>query len=173
MTWYFEFYAANINRVCACRTASVSELTRLVTSAGVRAAESVGRLTWRGSQPTEEQKCLIPRTRAEHFTVFASARFLLGTCCGHWASLNDPVATHAAAFAVDELRHLSDSGIYETLELREVLSAQEQDGIFHHNVFLRVSLASPHYANRRETAEFDMIVMRSYDDGVLSFAIDE
>jgi len=74
---------------------------------------------------------------------------------------------------LNELKPLSDSGIYDTLELGRILEASEQAGIFHHNIFLTVELKSPYLAGGLENSVHDVIVMKDQGDGVRSFAIDE
>ena len=76
-------------------------------------------------------------------------------------------------FALDELKKLSDSGVYETLSLQEVVSAATQTGVFHFNYFLTLQLASPHFKDGKPSAPFEVMVMRNLEDGVFSFAIDE
>ncbi len=39
---------------------------------------------------------------------------------------------------------MSDSGVFESLELREITSAGKQEGVYHYNIFLTVRLGSPH-----------------------------
>jgi hypothetical protein len=81
--------------------------------------------------------------------------------------------TKAADFAVQELSKLSDSNIYETLELSQILSADEVDGLFHKNILLHLELKSPHFASRKLVENFHMIVMRHKEDNVTTLAIDE
>jgi hypothetical protein len=45
--------------------------------------------------------------------------------------------------------------------------------VFHHNTFLKLALACPHFKSGRLVEDFSMIVMRSYADGSASLAIDE
>ena len=47
------------------------------------------------------------------------------------ASVHAPAVVEAAEFVVDELSKLSDSGVYETLTLAQIVSAQTQRGVFH------------------------------------------
>lgn len=100
----------------------------------------------------------------------------------HTMDVNNPVeiidvnsakAIKSAEFAVHELSILSDSEIYETLELKKILYAAEQDGIFHYNTLLTLELASPHFKSGKASEEFKMIVMLHKEDGVRSLAIDE
>jgi hypothetical protein len=49
-------------------------------------------------------------------------------------------------FAMDELRVISDSGVFETLVLDGVLEAAFQEGVYHNNIFLTVQLSSPYMA---------------------------
>ena len=76
-------------------------------------------------------------------------------------------------FVVQDLRSLSDSGIYETLVLERVIDAHAQEGIFHHNIFLTLELSSPYFAGNHSTSIHEVMVMDSLEDGVWSFAIDE
>lgn len=88
-------------------------------------------------------------------------------------AIDDPKVLEVVNFAVGELQELSDSGIYETLSLHRIVSAASQQGVFHFNYFLELELASPHYASGKSYESFEMMVMKSDHDGVLSFAIDE
>eukprot|EP01039_Chlorochromonas_danica_P011024 gene11025-12272_t len=78
-----------------------------------------------------------------------------------------------AEFAVEELRKLSDSGIYTTLTLHRILHAQTIDGIFHNNLALKLELKSPFFNSGQETEVFEMVVMKHKTDNVTSLAIDE
>ena len=78
-----------------------------------------------------------------------------------------------AEFAVSELSSLSDSGVYETLSLSRVVSAREEDGLFHDNLVLTLALASPHFASGKSEEEFEVVVMTHKEDGIKSIAIDE
>lgn len=88
-------------------------------------------------------------------------------------AVDDPEIVEAAAFVMEELRELSDSGVYRSLELARINEAATQEGVFHHNTFLDVVLASPYFAGGVPESEHQILVMRARDDGVLSFAIDE
>jgi len=72
-----------------------------------------------------------------------------------------------------ELRPLSDSGIYNTLELGRILEASEQEGVYHFNTFLTIELISPYLAGNIENSVHDVILMEDLEDHVKSFAIDE
>ncbi len=76
-------------------------------------------------------------------------------------------------FAVTELQGLSDSGIYTTLSLHAVLSAEAARGVFHDKWHFKLALASPHFRDGAPTSTHDVVVMRALDDAVMSFAIDE
>ena len=88
------------------------------------------------------------------------------------ASVHAPAVVEAAEFVVDELSKLSDSGVYETLTLAQIVSAQTQRGVFHENTFLTLELASPHFLSRNATETFEVIDMVRSDDKSRSFAID-
>jgi hypothetical protein len=80
----------------------------------------------------------------------------------------------SAQFVLTELRQLSDSGVYETLELVRIVDAAVQTGIFHRNVFLTLELASPHLIGGAQTARHEVAVLTALDDPTdRSFAIDE
>lgn len=76
-------------------------------------------------------------------------------------------------FVMEELHELSESGVYRTLELRKLVSAQSQSGVFHDNIFLKLVLQSPYLNKQSPYSVHDVMVMRDKEDGVLSFAIDE
>jgi len=88
------------------------------------------------------------------------------------ASVHAPAIVEAAEFVVDELSKLSDSGVYETLTLAQIVNAQTQRGVFHENTFLTLELASPHFLSRNATETFEVIDMVRTDDKSRSFAID-
>eukprot|EP00941_MAST-03F_sp_MAST-3F-sp1_P006543 g6543.t1 len=89
-----------------------------------------------------------------------------------------PISVHShevlagAAFFLEELQDLSDSGIYKTLEVRQILSAATQKGVFHDNLHLTVHLSSPYLKGGKEWTQHEVMVMTSMEDGVKSFAID-
>jgi hypothetical protein len=102
----------------------------------------------------------------------------------------DAFVQEEAAFFLRELRRLSESGIYETLDLVAIHQAsmqvshtthaplsgrpieRVQDGVFHKNTLMTVELSSPHLLEASSSLH-DVIVMTDLDDGVKSFAIDE
>ncbi|KAA0167752.1 hypothetical protein FNF27_01723 [Cafeteria roenbergensis] len=83
-----------------------------------------------------------------------------------------PHVAESAAFALSELRLLSESGIYETLSLDKIHYAANQVGAFHNNTYLTLELSSPHLLHATSSLH-DVIVMADLEDGVRSFAIDE
>ncbi|CAM9912276.1 unnamed protein product [Phaeothamnion confervicola] len=85
----------------------------------------------------------------------------------------DPEVVKASQWAVGELQKLSDSGIYTTLSLKRVAAASAQEGVFHFNIFMTLELASPYFASGRKTESYELMVMRHFEDDVLSLAIDE
>lgn len=85
-----------------------------------------------------------------------------------------PAVQSLANWAVKELQSLSDSGIYSTLELREVLQAEESDqSIFHQNTILSLALSCPHYKSGKEVERFVVIVMKHQHEPFATIAIDE
>ena len=85
---------------------------------------------------------------------------------------NEADIVEAARYAVEELKELSDSGVYRTLELSRIINASTQEGIFHDNTFLFLELASQHLKSGPSVV-FELMVMKHRDDGTFSFAIDE
>jgi len=85
----------------------------------------------------------------------------------------DPLTIQEAEYAVNALAKLSDSRIYSSLSLFQILEASEEDGIFHHNTMMKIELASDFFKSGEATEVFDFVVMTHKDDGVKSFAIDE
>eukprot|EP00943_MAST-04B_sp_MAST-4B-sp1_P000062 g62.t1 len=88
-------------------------------------------------------------------------------------SIDDPKVISAAKFAVGELQELSDSGVYKSLSLSNIVKAEEQDGVYHYNIFLTLQLSSSHFESGKTAETFDIIVLKSFEDGVYSFAINE
>ena len=76
-------------------------------------------------------------------------------------------------FALAELQSLSDSGVYETLTLHSIQSVEYGRGIYHNNWYFTLVLASEHLQHESSQQTFTIIVMKSLDDDVFSFAIDE
>lgn len=88
----------------------------------------------------------------------------------------DPLGAEAnviAAFAVEELKKLSDSRVYSTLTLSKIISAYQEEGIFHDNTIMKLELESPFYKSGNTTEVFEIIVMNHKEDGTKSLAIDE
>jgi hypothetical protein len=87
--------------------------------------------------------------------------------------INSDEAKLAAAFAVRELSKLSDSGIYTTINLNRLISAEYQIGVYHENTILNLELSSPFFKSGKTTESFEIVVMKHLEDGVRSFAINE
>jgi hypothetical protein len=81
-------------------------------------------------------------------------------------------AKHEAQFAVAELRKLSDSGVYESLSLDNILSYSFEDVSYHRSTSLKLSLASPHFQSGEKRETFEVVVLTHKEDGVKSLAID-
>lgn len=115
--------------------------------------------------------------------------------CNHGVCIR-PVAYIRLKFVVDELRQLSDSGVYESLALARINQADVQvravvdvswkrfdllspcsfslqEGAFHENFHIDLELSSEFLASGDATSRHKVVVMRDLEDDVLSFAIDE
>ena len=82
----------------------------------------------------------------------------------------------AAKHVIAELRSMSHSGIYKTLDIKKIHSARTEEGVFHMNTFMTLELASPFLKTKQgkqTTSMHEVIVMKHLEDGKLSFAIDE
>lgn len=75
-------------------------------------------------------------------------------------AVDDPEIVEAANWAINHLRGMSDSGIYESLKLERIVEASSAEGIFHYNTFLTVVLSSPHLLDGEPTTTHKVIVMR-------------
>lgn len=102
------------------------------------------------------------------------ATFVIGQQ-GHLEPLDvdDLFVLSETDFALEELRKLSDSTIYSTLQLVQIVSAAKEDGIFHENTILEFELSSPYFRSKRLLERFHVFVMTHKEDGVKSFAINE
>jgi len=69
-----------------------------------------------------------------------------------------------AAVALSELRQMSDSGVYETLELRSVRRAEVENGRFFENMILDVVLGSEFL---KADVETEIVVMRDQQSKVI------
>uniref|UniRef100_A0A7S2R5W3 Uncharacterized protein n=1 Tax=Mucochytrium quahogii TaxID=96639 RepID=A0A7S2R5W3_9STRA len=79
------------------------------------------------------------------------------------------VARDAAA-ALDELRRLSDSGVYETLSIKKIKKATAGAGRFHKVMNLECQLQSPYLDS---DFELEFLVMKDLNDGtVRSVSVD-
>ena len=52
-------------------------------------------------------------------------------------------------------------------------TAEAEEGVYHFNIFLTLELSSDHFKSGKSSESFGIIVLRSNEDGVLSFAIDD
>jgi hypothetical protein len=79
---------------------------------------------------------------------------------------------------VDELRRLSDTGIYETLKLEKIFDASVEIGDFHYIIHLQIGLSSIFFESQKPIEKYEMMVLESKDQfgkptGTKSIAIDE
>ena len=88
-------------------------------------------------------------------------------------NVEDADVVSEAIFALEELKKLSDSTIYDTLSLMNILSAVGEDGIFHDNIILEIELSSPHFKSGLPSEVYEVFVMTHKEDSVKSFAIDD
>jgi hypothetical protein len=85
---------------------------------------------------------------------------------------NDSIMKEAR-YALEELIKLSETRIYETLELKRIKSAYKQEGIFHYNTIMTIELSSPYFVSGNQTEDFEIILMHHKEDNIKSIAIDE
>ena len=87
--------------------------------------------------------------------------------------LEDDHIMNEAKYALKELIKLSETRIYETLELKRIKSAYKQEGIFYCNTVMTIELSSPYFVSGNQTEDFEIILMHHKDDNIKSIAIDE
>ena len=101
---------------------------------------------------------------------------LFGLARGAFGLINLPVdgeeAIREAKYCLEALRKLSDSTIYNSLELDGIIEATAEDGIYHYNTKLKLELASPFFESGEMSETFDFVVMAHKEDGTKSFGID-
>jgi hypothetical protein len=100
--------------------------------------------------------------------IFGHAQ-ALQTSEGH----SDMVIENECSFILRELRKLSDSTVYSTLQISKVHSSVRENGIFHDNLIMEVELTSPFFKSGLERENFTVVVMTNKADRVKSLAIDE
>ena len=86
----------------------------------------------------------------------------------------------ATNYVLAELRSMSYSGIFQTLNIQKIHSARTEKGVFHMNTFMTLEFKSPFLKTKQgktkhktPTSMHEVIVMKHLEDGKLSFAIDE
>jgi hypothetical protein len=87
--------------------------------------------------------------------------------------VNDVAVKNEAIFALDELKKLSDSRVYNSLSLANITSAWLQDGIYHVNTILNIDLKSDYFKSQKSIESYEIIIMKNKEDDVKSIAIDE
>jgi hypothetical protein len=90
------------------------------------------------------------------------------------ADVSAPDMVEAAKWAVHELMQMSDSGVFETLQLKTITFAAHHVGLYHNNTLLRLGLASPHLQDPSGVSEHEVVVMTPLDPPhTRSFSIDD
>lgn len=80
----------------------------------------------------------------------------------------------AANFAVDKLRQLSHSDVYQTISLQKILTGTVTEGIFHRkHILLEVLLSSPVFASGDEAERFQILVMEEEEEARIGYNEDE
>ena len=87
--------------------------------------------------------------------------------------VNDVAVKNEAIFALDELKKLSDSRVYNSLSIANITSAWLQDGIYHVNTILNIDLKSDYFKSQKSIESYEIIIMKNKEDDVKSIAIDE
>ena len=102
---------------------------------------------------------------------------LAGSLCMSVARMqldvNDHVVKNDALFALEELKKLSDSRVYNSLSIANITSAWLQDGIYHVNTILNIDFKSDYFKSKKTIESYEIIIMKSKEDNVQSIAIDE
>jgi hypothetical protein len=78
-----------------------------------------------------------------------------------------------AEFALTELRRLSETGIYDSITIKNVQKEGTMDGIFHVNTLLKMELACPYFQSGKESEEFQFIIMKHKFENVTTLAVNE
>jgi len=73
-------------------------------------------------------------------------------------------STSLVTWAVSSLQNLSASGIYHTLSLSSVLTAEVTVGVYHTNTKLSLALQSPHFDSGDAVEVFEVVVMQPLAD---------
>ena len=97
----------------------------------------------------------------------------MSAAVGRELAVDSVAAVTETNYCLEALKKLSDSTIYNSLTVDEIVSASVEDGIFHTNTLLKVELGSPFLKSGEMSESFDFIVMSHNEDGTKSFAIDE
>jgi hypothetical protein len=88
----------------------------------------------------------------------------------------DPADAHIIAlaqWATQSMKNMSDSGVYESIQLHRVLRARSQAGMFHINTVMDVELESPHVISGETVSLHEIIVMEDLKEpSTRSFGID-
>jgi hypothetical protein len=85
-----------------------------------------------------------------------------------------PDIQSAAAWAVDYLSKMSDSGAYESIRLHKVLWAATHSGVFHNNTILKLQVTSPDIDSKDGLSTHEIVIMSDLEDpSVRSFSIDD
>jgi hypothetical protein len=71
----------------------------------------------------------------------------------------------AAAFAISHLQTLSDSGVYQSLSLKSILSHVESEGRFYDITSMILEIESPYFASGLKSEEFEVVVMEGFEEG--------
>ena len=78
-----------------------------------------------------------------------------------------------AEYAVNELKKLSDSKIYNSLEIKKIHNFEKTSGIYHYNTAMSIELSSPYFESNKSSEIFNFVLMEHKIDKVKSFAVDE
>jgi len=116
--------------------------------------------------------------RRKMLLVLTCLLALLAACRGMTVArmqldVNDIAVKNDAIFALEELKKLSDSRVYNSLSLANITSAWLQDGIYHINTILTIDFKSDYFKSKKSVESYEIIIMKNKEDNVKSIAIDE